>query len=373
MNKIKPRVWLEISLKYLKRNFKIIQNRVQPSKIISVLKANAYGLGVEKIAESLSEAGTYSFGVAELNEALQITQFKKDVQILGAILPEEIEEALKNKIIIPICEKKTAVLISNLAKKKRILARCHILVDTGMGRLGIRVEEAKKVIPEIMNLKNISFEGIYSHFPNAYQQNCPYTKKQIKDFKELLNYLNKKGAKFKIIHIANSDAINNYPETFKKPFNAVRTGINLHGNFDPEGQRTMNLKSILTLKTRLASIRKLSAGSFIGYGCTYKLPEDAVVGTISAGYADGLPLALSNRGYVLINGKQCPILGRISMDYTTVSLTQVPEAKIGDEVICLGGEGLNEITVDQWAKLKGTHSYEIICSFGSRVKRIYID
>ncbi|HRR06554.1 MAG TPA: alanine racemase, partial [Victivallales bacterium] len=326
-----------------------------------------------KIAESLSDAGTHSFGVAELNEALQLIPLKKNIQILGAILPEEIEEALKNKIIIPICEEKTATLISNIARKKGIIARCHILIDTGMGRLGIRFEKAKKIIPEIMNLKNISFDGIYSHFPNAYQQNCPYTKKQIEDFKELLNYLNKKGINFKTIHIANSDAINNYPETFKNPFNTVRTGINLHGNFDPEGQRSMKLKSILTLKTRLASIRKLPAGAFIGYGCTYKLPEDTIVGTISAGYADGLPLALSNRGYVLINGKQCPILGRVSMDYTTISLMQVPESKIGDEVICLGGKGLNEITVDQWAKLKGTHSYEIICSFGSRVKRIYID
>lgn len=372
MTDIKSRVWLEIDLNKLRENFQIIRKKVTPCKVLSVLKANAYGLGVEKIASALSAASSYGFGVAEINEALALKFLHKPIHILGAILPEEIETAVDNNIIIPICDFRSAKIISQTALKKGKIATCHFLLDSGMGRLGIQIEEAEQTICRILKLKGIYFEGIFSHFPNAYQQNCPYTKSQIVKFKKLLSSLRKKGYKFKLIHIANSDAINNYPETFKTPFNMVRTGINLHGNFDPEGQRAMSLKSIFTLKTRLAAVRKLKAGSYLGYGCTYKLPADTVVGTISAGYADGLPLALSNRGYVLIRDTPCQILGRISMDYTTVSLSQIPNANIGDEVVCLGGSGIHEITVDQWARIKGTHAYDIICSFGSRVKRIFI-
>jgi alanine racemase len=129
---------------------------------------------------------------------------------------------------------------------------------------------------------------------------------------------------------------------------------------------------VLTLKTRLTAIRTLPAGTGIGYGHTYRLHHATRVGTVSAGYADGLPLALSNRGYLLIHGVPCPVIGRLSMDYTTVSLESVPEAQVGDEVVCLGGTGIHALTVEDWAALKNTHPYEIICSFGNRVQRRYL-
>ncbi len=373
MKEVKSRVWLDIDLGRLKENFEIIQRRIKPAKILSVLKANAYGLGVQKIAETLAECGTYGFGVAEINEAIALKHLGKPVQILGGILPDEIEESVANDIIIAICDIRTAQLVNKAATKQKKTAKCHFLIDTGMGRLGIRIEEAEKTVYEVLKMPSIQCCGIYSHFPVAYQPASCYTISQIDAFKKLLSNLKKNGISFKSIHIANSDAVNNYPETFKPPFNMVRTGINLHGSFDPQGQRAMNLKSIISLKTRLVAVRKLPAGAFLGYGCTYRLPEDTLVGTISAGYADGLPLALSNRGYVMIRGIPCHVLGRVSMDYTTVSLAQVPEAKCGDEVICLGGKGNFEITVDQWAQMKGTHAYDIICSFGSRVKRNFIN
>ena len=148
---------------------------------------------------------------------------------------------------------------------------------------------------------------------------------------------------------------------------------NLYGSFDTAGQRAVALKSVLTLKTRLVAVRKLPAGTHIGYGCSYRLPRDMLVGTISAGYADGLPLALSNRGHVQMKGVACQVLGRVSMDYTTVSLDQVPSACCGDEVVCLGGNGPGAVSIEDWAQLKGTHSYDIICSFGSRVERRYLE
>jgi alanine racemase len=373
MNKEKFRVWLDINLAQLRGNYAIIHRRIKPASLLSVLKADAYGLGVTKIAETLAKAGSCGFGVAEIHEAVALKNLGKPVQILGGILPDEIDEAVANDIIIPICDIRTARLVSKSAQKQKKKAKCHFLVDSGMGRLGIWIEEAEKTILDIVKIPFIEFDGIYSHFPVAYQASSEYTLEQIKKFKGLLAKLKNKKVTFKTIHIANSDAVNNYPETFKAPFNMVRTGINLHGSFDPQGQRAMQLKSIISLKTRLVALRKLPAGAFIGYGCSYKLPEDTIVGTISAGYADGLPLALSNRAYVLIRGIPCHILGRISMDYTTVSLAQVPDAECGDEVLCLGGSGQFEITVDQWAQMKGTHAYDIICSFGARVKRNFIE
>lgn len=366
------RVWLEINLKTLSSNFERISQTVAPCGVVGVLKANAYGLGCAKIAETLAGAGVSWFGVAELNEALSLGYLKKPVQILGGVLPEEIPDAVNSGIILAITDLRTAKLISAEAVQQNKTAECHFKIDTGMGRVGILVNDVEQVVSESVKLPGIDFAGIYSHFPVAYQTGSEYTFNQIRLFLNLLDKLHARGISFRKIHIANSDAINNFPFTYKPPFNYVRTGINLHGSFDIEGQRAMRLKSVLTLKTKLVSVRRLSAGTSIGYGCTYSLPCEMTVGTISAGYADGLPLALSNRGYVLIRGRPCHILGRISMDYTTVALDQVPDAECGDEVICLGGEGVTAITVESWAQLKGTNPYDIICSFGSRVKRCYM-
>jgi alanine racemase len=363
------RVWVEISLPTLRRNFAKIAEKVAPCGVIAVLKANAYGLGVSAIAEALCHEGASAFAVAELNEALALRRFGLPVQILGSVLPEEIPDSVANDVILPVTDLDTARAISREAVRQQRTAACEFLVDTGMGRLGVPVDEAESVICESARLPSLVCQGIYSHFPMAYRSGCDYTTGQIRGFTRLLERLESLDLKFERRHIANSDAINNFPETYRPPFNAVRTGINLHGSFDPEGRRVLDVRPVLSLKTRLTSVRRLKAGTYIGYGCTYRLPGDMLVGTVSAGYADGLPLALSNRGHVLIRGRTCQVLGRVSMDYTTVSLEQVPDAQCGDDVVCIGGEGPNAIRVEDWAMLKGTHAYEIICSFGSRVER----
>lgn len=336
------------------------------------MKANAYGLGVRPIAGALKDAGCRSFGVAELNEALALSDLGLSIQILGGILAEEIPPAVKAGIVLPITDLATAQQINAAAEAQGVKARCQFLIDTGMGRLGIPVSEADAVIRQVTLLPWLSCEGIYSHFPMAYCGGSEYTNRQIDVFTELLESLERDAITFQWRHMANSDAINNFPRSCREPFNAVRTGINLHGIFDAEGRRALDLKPILTLKTRLVAVRSLPAGTHIGYGCSYKLPKDMRVGTISAGYADGLPLALSNRGHVQVGGSACQVLGRVSMDYTTISLEQAPDARCGDEVTCLGGTGTSAISVEDWAELKGTHSYEVICSFGSRVERRHI-
>lgn len=367
------RVWLEVDLGILRGNFAKLREAVAPCGVMAVLKANAYGLGVRPIANALAEAGAAGFGVAEIKEALALSGIGLPVQILGGVLPEEIPAAVAAGIILPGTDLATVRRISAEAVRQGREAEVHFLVDTGMGRLGTLAAEAESFIREAVTLPGLACRGIYSHFPVAYRAGEEYTQRQVEVFKGLLRRLADAGITFAKIHIANSDAINNFPQlTCRAPFNLVRTGINLHGSFDTEGQRALSLQPVLTLKTRLVAVRHLPAGMSLGYGCTYTLPRDLPVGTISAGYADGLPLALSNRGYVLIHGRPCPVLGRVSMDYTTVSLEQVPQAAIADEVVCLGGSGLHAISVEQWAALKGTHPYEIICSFGSRVERRYL-
>ncbi len=372
-SEIHSRVWLDISLPRLRQNLARIQEAVAPCGVIAVLKANAYGLGVTRIAEALAQAGVAWFAVAEPREAMQLRHLGLPIQILGGMLPEELPATVAAGIIHPISSLETAQAISAEAVRQGRTVDCHLKIDTGMGRLGILERTAPAVIREIVRLPGLDCCGIYSHFPVAYSAGEEFTLRQLARFQEILADLAADGIVFACIHMANSDAINNFPQTCRPPFTHVRAGINLHGSFDAEGQRALQLQPILTLKSRLISIRDLPAGMPLGYGLTYTVQKDMRVGVVAAGYADGLPLALSNRGYLLIRGELCPVLGRVTMDYTTVSLEGVPDAQCGDEVICLGGEGVRAITVDRWAQLKGTHPYEIICSFGSRVERRYVE
>ena len=371
---LKRRVSVEIDLAALARNYRRIVARAKPAKVLCVLKANAYGLGVAPFAKALADAGCAMFGVAEPFEALELKKLglKADVQILSSVLPDEISDMVRAGVILPVTDVESAKLISMAAEKLRVKARVHVKIDSGMGRLGILADYALPAMDEIVRLPGLDVEGIFSHCPVAYDPKNPYTKRQIAKFKRLVADAAKRGIKFRKVHIAASDAINNFPEAMKPPFNVVRTGINLHGSFDPNGRRALKVEPVLTLKTRVAQVRDLPAGTTLGYGRTWCLAAPSRIATISAGYADGLPLALTNRGFVFIGGKRCPIVGRISMDYTTVDVTGVSGVKAGDEVVCFGSCGNDSITPDDWASIKGTHAYDIICSLGGRVERVAV-
>ena len=380
------RVVVEIDLKALVRNYRKIAAHVKPSQVLCVLKANAYGLGVADYAKALASAGCTMFGVAEPYEALELLRVlapagssvnsrkagATEVQMLSSVLPDEVEPMVKAGVILPVIDVATAKLISAAAVKAKVVAKVHFKLDTGMGRLGILAKDALAAMREVKKLPNLDCEGVFSHFPMAYDPKDPFTKRQIKIFKSIVAAAEKEGFKFKKVHISASDGINNFPETAKKPFTVVRTGINLHGSFDPYGRKALKVEPVLSLKTRVAQVRELPAGTTLGYGRTWCLNAPTKVATISAGYADGLPLALTNCGFVFIGGKRCKIIGRISMDYTTVDVSGVPDVKPGDEVVCFGKCGKDSITPDDWAALKGTHAYDIICSLGNRVQRIAI-
>ena len=362
------RAWLEIDLTKIQSNYAALQKMVTPLKVIPVLKANAYGLGMIPIAKALMDAGADSFGLAEVREAVALLDAgAQRVQVLGDVTPAEIDPALDAGVVLPLPAVVTAQEISRRAVAQNKIACCEVLIDTGMGRLGLWWEDAEKELDAILKLPALKIEGIYSHFPDA-NGNVELSLQQIKRLNHIRAYLQKKCDTPLHFHIANSDGLNNIPSSIEAPFSAVRAGINLYGVYDMQGRQRVEVQSVLSLKSRIIAIKELPAGTGISYGCSEVLTKKTRLGTIALGYADGLPLALSKKGIVMVHGKACRVIGRVTMDYTIIDLSPVPETKVGDMAECLG----SEITVDDWARLKNTHEYEIICSLGSRVERVYL-
>ncbi len=371
---VPSRVRVEINLNTIAENAAKIKQHVGSNcRLLAVMKANAYGLGVKSVARFLVDKGDVGgFGVAEMKEAMELLEFGLPIQVLGNLLPYEVEFAVRHELLIPLVSLEMAQIISREAGRQHKLARCHIAIDSGMGRLGVLLNQAREIIPQMVKLPNLKCVGIYSHFPCAYICRDQGSINQIDNMKKLIADLAHDGIHFEYCHMAASDAVSNYPESFAAPFNQCRVGLNLYGYYDGGVEHSMQLNSAVELKTNLAAIRQLPAGTSIGYGRTYNMLLPGRVGVIAAGYADGLPLALSNRGFVLIRGRFCPVIGRISMDYTTVALDLVPDAEYGDEVTLIGRQKENSIGLENWAQLKNTHAYDILCSFGSRVERIYL-
>lgn len=363
------RVVLKINLDTIATNYQAVVRHVAPCLVMPILKANAYGLGVEPIARALVQAGAQRIGVAEPYEALQLLPLGVPIQLLSGVLPDELEAMIGAGVILPLVSLEHAQHMSRIAQRLGRTAKVHVKVDTGMGRAGVLWTHANALLREVATLPNIEMEGLFTHFPMAYEADSQMTQTQVKRLLDIYYQAAAENITFKYLHAANSDAINNAPLAYQAPFNLVRSGINLHGAFDAAGTLRVPLHPVLTLTARLAQIRELPAQMSIGYGHTYTLSKKTRIGTVCAGYADGLPLALSNCGYVLLHGKKASIVGRISMDYLTVDLCEIPEASVGDTITLIGREGEHEIRVEDWAAAKQTHAYDIICSIGSRVAR----
>ncbi|MEQ9823719.1 MAG: alanine racemase [Puniceicoccaceae bacterium] len=363
------RVTLEINLSAIRRNYRRIQKAIAPLGIMAVLKANAYGLGVRAIAQVLKQEGVAAFGVAEAKEACAIADLGVPILVLGGLLPEEIPSLLAMNAWMPVQSQETGRRIQEEAARQHRIARCHVLIDTGMGRLGLLEQDCIEALQSLAAMPNLQIDGLYSHFPDAYSDRT-FSEQQIQKLLRIAQHIRSRlHISLRHLHISNSDGLHNIPEASHPPFTLVRTGINLYGCFDLEGRQTLPLEEVITIRSRLASVRSLPAGSTIGYGKSCILQQPTLVGTVAIGYADGLPLHFQNGGYLKVRGKPCAVLGRTSMDYTTIDLSMVPDAKVGDAVTCLG-EG---ITTADWARAKGTIPYEVICSIGNRVERIAIE
>ena len=367
------RAWMEVDLAGLRRNYARVAKAVRPASVLCVVKAGAYGLGAEAFARTLAKCGAAAFGVATPEEAMEVKSLGLGlpVQILSAVMPEEIAPMVEAGVTLPVADLAAAKRISAAARKLKTKARVHFKLDTGMGRLGILAADAPRVIRAAWRLPNLDCEGIFSHCPVASDPADPFTKEQFARFRNVLADVARDGIKFRVVHVAASDAINFFPQAARRPFNRVRAGLDLHGCVNDAGIRALGLEQIFTFKARIAQVRRLPTGTTIGYGRTFRVAKPARIATLAAGYADGIPLALSNRGRVLVRGVPCPVVGRISMDYTTVDVSHVPgRVDMGDAVTLLGRDGGEAIPAAEWGDLKGTHPHDILTSISPRVVRI---
>lgn len=363
------RVRLNVDLGILADNFRGIANRISPSCIISVLKADAYGLGAHPIAAALKAAGCSGFGVATPEEALELTQHGLPVQLLSSVLPDEIAPMIAAGIELPITDYDTAAKINSIAGKMGRHALVHLKIDTGMGRLGLTCDEMLENASRMRALQWLNFVGIASHFPCSDDEENPINEAQLEAMRKTIAALHSQGFDFSKRHIAASGALLNLPASYRLPFNAVRAGLILYG---VEKSALEIVRPAVTLHSRVIQERTIKAGCTIGYAQTFTAPRNLRVAVVAAGYADGVPLALSNRGHVLIAGKPCPILGKVSMDCMSVSLENVEgPVSPGEEAVLLGNEA-GAMSVTDWANAKGTHEYDILCSLGKRVKRNYV-
>lgn len=369
------RCWAEIDLDVLRENLVWIRHTVgRGVKIITVVKADAYGHGLKQIAGLLMQSGTDIFGVANLNEADAIRAVGKGwpILMLGACLPDEIERAVKDDVMPTISSRTEAELFSREARRKGKLVNIHIKVDTGMGRLGVQPSEAPGLIKYALNLPNIKIAGLFTHY-SAVEDDKEFTKSQQKQFKLVLEQLKKEGIKIPLIHCNNSGGILFEPKT---NFNCVRPGLLVYGVIPPTRRRVKSelkkhIRPALCLKCRVSYVKDVPAGYPLSYGHTYYTERPMRIATLSAGYGDGYLRAGSNRAMVIVQGKKCRILGRITMDQMLADVSDVVGVKAGDEVVLIGRQGNQEINAVDVAQWFGTIPYEVLTSITYRVPRIY--
>ena len=339
--------WLEIDLDAIKHNTQSIKELIgKQVRIMGIVKGNGYGHDAIEVSRIILENGVDQLGVARIEEAiiLRKNNIKAPILVLGAVLEEQIKLYLDYQIMATIGDIDSANKINKIAKKFNQKIKAHLKIDTGMGRLGIKPFEAKAFFSKLKKLHNIEIVGLFTHFSTADESNKDYTFYQFQLFKEvedLFSSLNKPSAFCS--HAANSGAILDLPETW---LDMVRPGCILYGLYPSvDIDKKINLIPALTFKTRVFFIKKIKAGSFIGYGNTYQAKKDIIVATLPVGYADGYSRLLSNSGQVLIRGKLALIIGRVCMDQLMVDITNINQVKIGDEVILWGAQAPKKLKI----------------------------
>lgn len=367
-------VWAEVDLDKLAHNMREIRRVSKSEDIIAVIKADGYGHGALDIAPTLLENGATKIAVAVLNEAVELRRggIEQSIMVLGFTPPSLIDMLLRYDIEQTVYSYDLAREISVLAKKKNKLAKIHIALDTGMGRIGfLPNEESLEEVYKISKLPNIIIEGLFSHFSSADEDCKDYTNMQLDKYNTFYNKLVEKGVNVNLRHIANSAAIIDMPESH---FEAVRPGIILYGYYpsDEVFKNKIDLKPVMSLKTNIVHIKKLPEGEYISYGRKFKTSRESIIATLPVGYADGYTRLLFNKAKVIVNGNFVPVIGRICMDQCMVDVTDIPNVKLGDEVILMGQQGDLEFTADHIAELIGTINYEITCMISKRVPRVYL-
>lgn len=348
---------------------------------MAVVKANAYGHGAVRVAKTALKNGASQLGVARLHEAMELRNagIESPILVFGHVDPDQILPAAEHNLTLSVFHGETAKAYSVQAVQAGKRLDIHLKVDTGMGRVGMIVDDPAdrtsrnnliRQIRQITELPGIDAKGIYTHFAAADHKDPAYTLEQIRRFDSLLNDLETERIRFQIRHAANSAGLIGFPQAH---YDMVRPGISLYGLYPSEdvGPSWVNLMPAMTLRSIISSVKKVPKGFKVSYGMTYETHKPTVLASVPIGYGDGFSRSFSSNGTMLVNGCRAPIVGRVCMDQTMIDVGDIPGVQTGDPVVIIGCQKDQEIRADEWAERSGTINYEIVTALTQRVDRVY--
>lgn len=358
--------WIEVDLNAIKHNLEAVKSKVgSGTKILAIVKADAYGHGAVKVSQTLEQNGTNMLGVAFPGEGIELrnNNITIPILILNPVLSEQIEDVIQHSLDVTVNSLDIANEISITAKKYHRNIRIHVEIDTGMGGAGVCQDKALPFIKALLLIENLEIEGVFTHFSSSEEKDKSFTYEQNRKFKEVIKQLENEKITIPLIHAANSAAILDIDDSH---FNMVRPGLILYGIFPSKYvSRNIELKQSMSFKTRIINLKELDQGSVIGYGRTFEIMKQTTVATIPVGYKDGFGRGFSNLGEVLVHGKRVPIIGRVCMDRCFIDVTDLSDVEIGSEVILLGEQDNETISIESAAEMIGTIPYEIVCNVGT--------
>lgn len=362
---------VEIDLGALRANFRALRAVTSHGELMVVVKADAYGHGAVTVARSLIDEGCRHFGVATLDEARELRQagIASRVYLQAGFFAEQAAEIVALDVTPFVFD---STMIGILDRAARAAGRrdfaIHVKIDSGATRLGVMPAQIPDVIEEVRRASAVRLEGVCTLLANAGDPSSPITDAQLRVFHAAIDTLNGSGMRPSVFHVANSAAL---VLRYDSHFNLVRPGLAIYGLPPVTAVRErIELRPVMTFKTRLMQVKRAPAGSGVGYGHTFITPRESLIGVLPVGYADGYRRGLQNGGEVLVRGIRAPVVGAVSMDLTTIDLTDIPAAAVGDDVILWGGSGDGAISVNDVARLAQTISYEMLCTVGRRVPRV---
>ena len=356
--------WAEIDLSALVGNLRKLRARVGMGvQVMFVVKANAYGHDATLCSLAAEKARAADWlGVSSVEEgvALRGAGVKLPILILGSLYPFESALAAAAHDLTPVVASlESAKRVAEAAFRLRRGIPVHVKVDTGMGRIGLRPEAAVALVRDLSAMKAIRVQGVYTHMAKA-EDDRAFTNAQLKAFRGVVRALEKAGLRPPLVHAANSAAALRHPAA---RFDLVRPGLAAYGLYD-------GFDPVLTLKSKLVFVKTVAKGASVSYGATWRAKKPTKVATLPIGYGDGYPRALSNKASVLVGGRRCPVVGRVTMDQTMIDVTGVPSARVGDDAVLIGRQGGAEIPAAELARHCGTIAYETVTALSSRVPRV---
>jgi len=363
--------YAEVSLSRIEKNLDAIRNKVKPSRVMLILKANAYGHGLRDVALHLANQVDY-IGVAVLEEGILLRQIgiKTPILVMGGVWKSQIPQYIHNNLTLTASSVEKLEEIDQIAASLKKKVQVHLKIDTGMERIGVHYYSAHTLLEAAHSCqRNIEIEGIYSHFANSDSSNLEYSHLQLERFNEVLRYYEKNDLPMPIRHMANSGAVLQIPESY---FDMVRPGILMYGVYpSPESAKSIVVKPALSWKSRVVYFKVVKPGHPVSYGSIWQSDHQVRIVTIPVGYGDGYFRSMSNKANVIIGGKKFPQVGRVCMDQIMVNI-EWGTAYNGDEVTLIGESGNEKITVEDLAGWADTIPYEILTNINTRVPRVYI-